>query len=75
MQTFTASEGGFAGAFAVSGCAGIVTADTQAPNGPVATFAVTAVAAGTCNLTVQGAPGSAPTTVTVTVTTLSGTIQ
>jgi hypothetical protein len=75
VQTFTASESGFAGAFAVSGCTGIVTAGSQAPNGPVTTFGVTAVAAGTCNLTVQGAPGSAAATVAVTVTTLSGTIQ
>jgi hypothetical protein len=75
VQAFTASENGFAGAFAVSGCTGIVTAGSGAPNGPAATFAVTAVAAGTCNLTVQGAPGSAPAAVTVTVTTLSGTIQ
>ena len=75
VQTFTASEGGFTGAFAASGCAGIVTAVSGAPNGPTATFVVTAVAAGTCNLTVQGASGSAPAAVTVTVTTLSGTIQ
>ncbi|MDB5091941.1 MAG: hypothetical protein JWO85_42 [Candidatus Eremiobacteraeota bacterium] len=75
FSTFSASQGGFAGAFTVTGCSGIVTAASAAPNGPAATFTVTALAAGSCNLTVQGAPGSSPSAVAVTVTTLSGSIQ
>jgi len=53
--SFTASESGYAGTFAASSsnCAGIATFSPTSATGPSASFTVTAVANGSCQITVK----------------------
>ncbi len=71
---FTASETGYAGTITAANgtptCAGIATFSPASGTGPVATFVVTAVAAGICQIKVTDANGQAAA-VLVTVNTAS----
>jgi hypothetical protein len=76
--TFTVTENGYAGALTASNgtpsCAGIATVAPAAGTGPSATFTVTAVAAGICQIKVQDTNGQT-VAVSITVTTTSGSIS
>jgi hypothetical protein len=74
ISGFTVTENGYAGALtATSNCAGIATFTPSSGTGPTASFSVTSVAAGTCQITVKDASNNA-TAVTVVVTTTTGTV-
>jgi hypothetical protein len=71
-----ATEAGYAGALTAtsSDCNGVATFSPANGVGPNASFAVTAVAAGKCHVTITDAANQ-KSVITVDVTTLSGTIQ
>jgi hypothetical protein len=75
--TFTVAENGYSGAFTASNgspsCSGIATFTPASAAGPSATFTITAVAAGVCQIKVQDA-NAQTVAVSVTVTTTSGSI-
>ena len=78
LQSFTVSEPGYSGAFtatsaAPNSCTGIATF-TASATGPSGTFNVTALAGGTCQITVSD-NHSGSVTITVYVTTTSGTVN
>lgn len=72
VQTVTASESWFSGPFSLgNGCSGIATVAPHA--GSTTSFDVTPNAAGTCTLTVSGAPGQTqPVAITITTTSVGG---
>ncbi|MDB5042428.1 MAG: hypothetical protein JWN27_3154 [Candidatus Eremiobacteraeota bacterium] len=74
--SFAATEAGYSGALTAtsSDCNGIATYSPANGVGPSATYAVTAVAAGKCHVTITDAANQT-SVITVDVTTLSGTIQ
>ena len=74
--TFVASEAGYSGTMSAksSDCNGIATFSPTQGSGPQATFSVISVTAGKCSVTVSDTNGSSAT-VTVNVTTTTGTIQ
>jgi streptogramin lyase len=71
-QSFSISENNYSGEFTVSGCSSLIA--TVAPTGPATSFTATAVAAGTCTLTVSDTMNNS-TLVSVTVTTTNFEIQ
>jgi hypothetical protein len=72
---FTVTETGYTGTLTATGnCSGIATFTPASGSGPTAAFSVTAVAAGTCQITVKDASNNA-TVVVITVTTTSGVIS
>jgi hypothetical protein len=76
--TFTVTENGYTGALTASNgtptCSGIATFAPASGTGPSATFTVTAVAAGICQIKVQDT-NSQTVAVSVTVTTTTGNVS
>ena len=76
--TFTVTENGYAGALTASNgspsCAGIATFAPASGTGPSATFTITAVAAGICQIKVQDTNGQT-VAASVTVTTTTGSVS
>jgi hypothetical protein len=76
--TFTVTENGYAGALTASNgspsCAGIATFAPASATGPSATFTITAVAAGICQIKVQDTNGQT-VAASVTVTTTTGNVS
>lgn len=75
-QNVAVSENAYQGAFLVdaSKCNNLVTVSPSSVSGPQATFSVTSVAAGTCNVYIVDYSGQ-KAAVGVTVTTGSGSVQ
>ncbi len=76
--TFTVTENGYAGTLTASNgspsCSGIATFAPASATGPTATFTITAVAAGICQIKVQDT-NSQTVAASVTVTTTSGNVS
>ena len=76
--TFTVSENGYTGTLTASNgspsCAGIATFTPASGTGPSATFTITAVAAGICQIKVQDT-NSQTVAASVTVTTTTGNVS
>jgi hypothetical protein len=75
---FTVTENGYTGTLTAANgtpsCAGIATFSPASGTGPVASFTVTAVAAGNCQIKISDSSGNS-TAVSVTVTTTGGSIS
>jgi len=76
--TFTVSENGYSGTLTASNgspsCSGIATFAPASGTGPTATFTITAVAAGICQIKVQDTNGQT-VAASVTVTTTTGNVS
>jgi hypothetical protein len=76
--TFSVSENGYSGTFTASNgspsCSGIATFTPATATGPTATFTITALAAGICQIKVQDT-NSQTVAATVTVTTTTGNVS
>jgi hypothetical protein len=76
--TFTVTENGYSGTLTASNgapsCSGIATVAPASGTGPSATFTITAVAAGICQIKVQDTNGQT-VAASVTVTTTSGNVS
>jgi hypothetical protein len=76
QQQFTASESGYSGTLtaASTNCSGVATFTPSSGTGPSLTVTVTSVAAGSCQINVTDSNSHA-TTVSVGITTTSGTVH